>query len=64
MKDLSLNFDRQFPMLLFLRLFKTTRNEKWSLKINWIILDFLMNKPFYWFKTKIFMITIHRIQAG
>ena len=28
MKDLSLNFDRQFPKLLFLRLFKVTR--KWK----------------------------------
>ena len=30
LKVLSLNLDRQFPILLFLRLFKTTRNGKWS----------------------------------
>ena len=64
MKGLSLNFDRQLPMLLFLRLFKTTRNVKWSLKIKWIILDLLIKKPFHWFIMKIMMITVHRIQAG
>ena len=48
----------------FLHLFKTTRNEKWPLKIKWIALDLLMKKPIQWFKTKIMMIKIHRIQAG
>ena len=44
---------KQFPMLLFLRLFNTTKNGKWLLKIKWITLDLLMKKEFYWFKTKI-----------
>ena len=63
-KGLSLNFDRQFPMILFLCLFKTTRNEKWTLKTKWITPDLVIKKPFYWFKMKIMMIKIHRIQAG
>ena len=34
-------------MLLFLYLFKATRNGKWSLKIKWIIVNLLINKPFH-----------------
>ena len=48
-------------MLLFLRLFKTTRNGKWKLKIKWIT---LMKKTFHWLMTKIMVITIHWIQEG
>ena len=39
-------FEIQFPMFLFLHLFKTTRDEKWPLKIKWITLDLLMKKLF------------------
>ena len=66
-KDLSsLNVDRQFPMLFFLRLFKTTRNGKWSLKTKWIIQLLLMRQIFQWLiKIKIMkMITGHRTQEG
>ena len=58
-------FEIQFPRIfIFLRLFNTTRNGKWSLKKKWITLYLLMKKPLQWFiKTKIMMITSHRIQA-
>ena len=58
-------FEIKFQMPLCLRLFKTTRNERRSIKIKWIIQLLSMKKIFQWFiKTMIMTITTHRVQAG
>ena len=53
-----------FPCFYFLCLFKTTIKWKVDAKNKMDNPDLLMKEPFHWFKTKIMMIAIHRIQAG